>query len=152
MNKIINKNTTDELFNLCLKFSLIAILSGIFGFFKGFCYDLLGSRVVRDLRLKLFEKLVYKDIEFYDRVKTGDLISRIGSDITVINNSASENFSLLIKNFFTFFISFFILFYLNLKLTLCILIVVPPIVFSLMFFISEFPKDDQEYILKFILA
>lgn len=141
----INKNNSDELFSLCYKFIYIAITTGIFGFFKGYCYDLLGSRVVRDLRLELFSKLLHKDLEFYDSNRTGDLLSRIGSDITVINYSASENFSLIIKNFITFFVSFSVLFYLNTKLTLFILIVVPPIVFSVIFFRKYFRRLSKEY-------
>jgi len=141
----INKNDSNELFNLCYKFIFIALTTGIFGFFKGFCYDLLGSRVVRDLRLRLFEKLIYKDVEFYDSNRTGELVSRIGSDITVINNSSSEYFSLIIKNIITFFVSFGILFFLNSKLTLYILLVIPPIVISVMVFRRYFRRLSKDY-------
>jgi len=141
----ITKKDSSELFDLCFKFVIVAVTTGIFGFLKGFCYDLLGSRVVRDLRLKLFEKLIHKDVEFYDTTRTGDLVSRIGSDITVINNSASENFSLIIKNFVTFFISFGVLFFLNSSLTLYILIVVPPIIISVMFFRRYFRRLSKDY-------
>jgi len=141
----INRKDSSDLFDLCYKFIIVALITGVFGFLKGFCYDLLASRVVRDLRLKLFEKLIHKDVEFYDNTRTGDLVSRIGSDITVINNSASENFSLIIKNFFTFCISFGILFFLNSKLTLYILVVVPPIVISVMFFRKYFRRLSKDY-------
>lgn len=141
----INKKDSEALFDLCFKFILVAVVTGVFGFLKGFCFDLLGSRVVRDLRLKLFEKLIHKDVEFYDTTRTGDLVSRIGSDITVINNSASDNFSLIVKSFVTFFVSFCVLFFLNSKLTLYILIVVPPIVLSVMFFRKYFRRLSKEY-------
>jgi ABC-type multidrug transport system fused ATPase/permease subunit len=66
------------------------LISSIFGFARGLCFNLLGERVnkilknfkvVVDLRNDVFSALIKKDTGFYDVNKSGELISRISSDI-----------------------------------------------------------------------
>ena len=141
----INNKQPDKLSSLCWFFVLVAITGGVSRFFKDASFDLLGARVVRDLRIKLFDSLIKKDIEFFDCCKTGDLISRIGSDVAVINNSCSETLSSLIKNFISFILSFGFLFSISYSLTLYVLLIVPPIVFTIIFFKKFFRKLSKQY-------
>jgi len=40
---------------------------------------------------------MYKDIGFFDASRTGDLISRLNSDIQVINDTLGSNFSMMVR-------------------------------------------------------
>jgi ATP-binding cassette subfamily B protein len=44
----------------------------------------MAERIARALRKDFFESIISKDVGFYDVRKSGDLISRMGSDIEVI--------------------------------------------------------------------
>ncbi len=46
-----------------------------------------------DLRTELFDNFINKDTEFYDRNKTGELISRISSDTSKVEGACSDNIS-----------------------------------------------------------
>jgi ABC-type bacteriocin/lantibiotic exporter with double-glycine peptidase domain len=51
---------------------------------RAVAFNLMAERIARALRKDFFESIVAKDVAFYDVRKSGDLISRMGSDIEVI--------------------------------------------------------------------
>jgi ABC-type multidrug transport system fused ATPase/permease subunit len=79
----INKHD-DQLDNLSLQFLILCAVTGVFSFVRGFCYNLVGEKVMKDLRHELFGSIMSKDVEFFDNRKTGELISRLGSDTATI--------------------------------------------------------------------
>lgn len=117
----------------------------VFSAIRGFGFNLLGELVVRDLRQELFSKLVEKDIAYYDKNKTGELISRLTSDVTVVESAASDNLSMLLRNLLQFFGSLFFLFLISWKLTVLIIILTPIISFSILFIIRILKKYQKEY-------
>lgn len=42
--------------------------------------------------------MIVKDIEFFDSNRSGELISRLSSDISVINKGTNDSISTLLKN------------------------------------------------------
>lgn len=72
--------------------------AAIFGFVRGTSYNLIGEKVVIEIRNELFEKLLEKDVEFYDQNRSGELVSRITSDVSLIQSAASDTISMLIRN------------------------------------------------------
>jgi len=68
-----------------------------------------------------------KDVEFFDSRKTGDLISRLVSDTTKVENAVSSQLGLLVKAcLFNIGVVFFF-FYISWKLCLFILAMLVPI-------------------------
>lgn len=61
----------DSLVEDALKFVVLTIIMAVFSSIRGYSFNLLGQRIVRDLRYELFTKLVDKDVAFYDKNKTG---------------------------------------------------------------------------------
>lgn len=61
----------------------IYILNSVFDFLRTFCYHLLGERIVNTLRNDCYKKFINADIEFHDKITSGELISRLNSDITI---------------------------------------------------------------------
>jgi ABC-type multidrug transport system fused ATPase/permease subunit len=45
-----------------------------------------GQRIVFDLRNAVFQHLSRLSFSFYDRARTGDLMSRVTADVDVLNN------------------------------------------------------------------
>jgi len=51
---------------------------------RGLSLSLLGEKVMLEIRSELYDKLLYKDTEFFDIHKSGELMSRITSDTALI--------------------------------------------------------------------
>lgn len=74
------------LFLICGALVAAGLLRGAMahGMIRGYWY--IAEAVVRDLRNALYEKLQHLDLSFYDRARTGDLMSRVTYDIQLIRN------------------------------------------------------------------
>lgn len=93
-------------------------------------YRKLELSMLYDVRNKLFEHLEHLDVGFFQRKKTGDLLTRLGSDISGIEEFISLVFNGFLANLLSFISIFSISLYLNWKITLMALIVIPFYIFS----------------------
>ena len=103
-------------------------------------YNLVSERIGRNLRNDLYKSLVNKDVEFFDSRKTGDLrihylwylipniVSRLGSDIEVIQDGISTNVSMFLRSFIFIAVSFGFLFVISWVMTLVTLATILPVV------------------------
>jgi len=71
-------------------------LKGIFTFLQEFLISKLSLSVVRDIKDKLYKKLLGLSLSFYSRSKAGNLVSRITFDVGVVQNAISEGLKDLI--------------------------------------------------------
>ncbi|MGJ0506226.1 MAG: ABC transporter transmembrane domain-containing protein [Methylocystis sp.] len=62
----------------------------------------LGERVVADLRGELFRHLTTLDAAFYDTAKTGELLSRLTADTTLLKSAFGSSASVALRNLFMF--------------------------------------------------
>ena len=89
--------------------------------------------------------MIGKDIAYYDRNKTGALISRLTSDISVIESAATDNITILIRNLLQFIGSLIFLFKISWKLTVFILVLVPVVAAIVIVLIKKMKKYSKEY-------
>lgn len=66
----------------------------------------------------MFREVVSKDVQFFDSRKTGDLISRLQTDVQKIQDALSNQFSQLIRSSLFCIIVIGILFYVSWEMTL----------------------------------
>jgi len=80
---------------------IITIAGIVVGFVRGTMQGVIGERVVARLRCKLYKQILKQEIAFFDEHKSGELVSRLGSDTTllqaVVAQSLPEFFTQLIK-------------------------------------------------------
>lgn len=63
-------------------YMIIAIvISGLSTGMRAAIFNILSERIARNLRKDFFTSVLAKDIEFYDERRTGEIISRLNSDI-----------------------------------------------------------------------
>jgi subfamily B ATP-binding cassette protein MsbA len=93
-----------------------------------------GQKVLRDFRTRLFAHLSRLSIRFFSKRRTGELLSRLTSDVGVIQNFSTEVPINLAKQTVTLIGGVAILFYINWKLCLLILAVLPLIAATGMLF------------------
>jgi len=66
-------------------------VAGIFcGFVRSSIMSVAGERVVARLRNALFSSILRQEIAFFDEHKTGELVSRLGSDTTLVQQASSN--------------------------------------------------------------
>eukprot|EP00978_Attheya_sp_CCMP212_P007761 scaffold18060_cov55-Attheya_sp.AAC.3 len=68
---------------------LVHITSVACGFFRSAIMGVAGERIVARLRNRLYSSILKQEIAFFDENKTGDLVSRLGSDTTLIQQATS---------------------------------------------------------------
>ena len=61
----------------------------VLGFFRTTIQGVIGERLVARLRCKLYASILKQEIAFFDQHKSGELVSRLGSDTTLLQNSIS---------------------------------------------------------------
>ena len=95
---------------------------------------MVSERIANHLRYDLYHSLINKDVEFYDERKTGDLLSRIGADIAVVQDGLSTNVSIFLRSLIFVIAAFVFLFYISWKLTLAMIgSIIPALGFSICF-------------------
>lgn len=95
------------------------------------------------MRQELFDRILEKDIAYYDRTKTGELLSRLGNDIGTVYSVCSDNLSMLIRNFLQFLGSLVFLWVISWKLTLFIIVLTPVISIAVLLVIKFIKKYQK---------
>jgi ATP-binding cassette subfamily B protein len=84
-----------------------------------------GERVVADLRKGLFDRILTLDPAFYARIRTGEVLSRLTTDIALVETLMTTSVSFALRNFLTLIGGVILLFVVSPKLTGLVLLVVP---------------------------
>lgn len=85
----------------------------------------LRNGVVRDIRNKLYAKIVSLPIGFYTHERKGDIMSRLSGDVTEVEVSVASSLSALVKNPIMIIGYLFVMLVLSWKLTLFVFILLP---------------------------
>lgn len=91
-----------------------------------------GIKVVKDLRTKLWKKLLNLPVRYYDKEHSGQLISRVTNDTTVLKELVSFRLTEFITNIITIVGAVVILFLIDVPMTLVLLLTIPVIVLIIM--------------------
>ena len=103
----------------------LGLLMGVFTFLRYIRMQLFQERLSIDIKTHIYERFIRNDLYFFEKHKTGELISRLGTDINQAKSAISNNLTFLLRNILTILGNIFILFMMSWKLTLCVLVVVP---------------------------
>jgi ATP-binding cassette subfamily B protein len=141
------KNGSSELIYYTIILSVMLIVSSIFTFIRASLFTIAGERVVCRLRDDVFSAILSQEVAFFDKNRTGDLISRLASDCTVLQNTVTVNISMAVRFTFQAIIGFVLLFTISWKMTLGIMALFPFIIIAATVYgkyIKKLSKDVQE--------
>lgn len=93
-----------------------------------------GERVIADLRKGLFERILTLDPAFYARMRTGEVLSRLTTDIALVETLLTTSVSFALRNLLTLIGGTILLFVVSPKLTGLVLLVVPLLIAPLFLF------------------
>lgn len=97
----------------------------IMGYFSDYFTIPLRNGVVRDIRNKLYAKIVSLPIGFYTNERKGDIMSRLSGDVSEIEASVASSLSALVKNPILIIGYLSVMFMLSWKLTIFVFLLLP---------------------------
>jgi ATP-binding cassette, subfamily B, bacterial MsbA len=80
----------NELNHLALAVIGVVVVAAVFGYGRGYLLAYVGSRIVTDLRVRLYGHLLDLSLSFYDRRRAGDLMSRLSADTALMQDILSN--------------------------------------------------------------
>ena len=103
-------------------------IQAVFAFVRLYLFSFISERVLADIRTKLYNHLTHLPLSFFDNRRTGELVSRVTSDVTVIQTATTTSLSELLRQLFILVGGITIIAITNPKLTLIMLAIVPLVV------------------------
>ncbi|MGV9010108.1 ABC transporter transmembrane domain-containing protein [Brevundimonas sp.] len=111
-----------------------ALLLGLATAARYFYVTKTGERVIADLRKGLFERILTLDPSFYAKMRTGEVLSRLTTDIALIETLMTTSVSYALRNALTLIGGTVLLFIVSPKLTGFVLLIVPVLIVPLFVF------------------
>jgi ATP-binding cassette, subfamily B, bacterial len=114
-----------------------------------FTVSWLGERVTADVRAAVYRHVVHQSPEFFETTRTGEVLSRLTTDTTLIQAVVGTSISLALRNTLLFFGGLVMLFVTSPKLTaiilgLLVLVVLPIVLFGRR--VRKLSRDSQDRI------
>lgn len=113
------------LWTLVIAMVVVAMTSGLVGVLQTIQTNALGQRVLKELRDRLYNHLQTLSLSFFSGARTGDLQSRLSSDVSSAQNAVTTSLSSILSNGITFASALVAMFLLSWQLTVVTLLAVP---------------------------
>jgi len=130
LNYYITKLSTErgEEYALLLVVSIVIViflLKNIFNYLASFHVTRLRTGVLKDLREKLYRKIIHLPVSYYSDTRKGDVMSRMLGDINEVQNSFFQVLELVVREPLTIIFSIAAMLAISSKLTLFVFIFIP---------------------------
>ena len=109
----------------------------------------LGERVVADIRKAVFDRVIGMSPAFYENIMTGEVLSRITTDTTLIQSVLGSSASIALRNLLIFFGGLTLMLLTSAKLTGMVLLIVPAVVIPILTLgrrLRRMSKENQDWI------
>ena len=128
VRNVVDNFNADESNLLDQYFAMAIVVVALLAFGTGMRYALvtrLGERVVTDIRKAVFGRVINMSPAFYDNILTGEVLSRITTDTTLILSVIGASVSIALRNMLIFAGGLTMLLLTSVKLTGLLLLIVP---------------------------
>ena len=102
-----------------------AALLAIFNFLSTYYMTVMSQNSITELRNQLFGQIIRQDTAFFESSKTGDLMTRLTSDINNLQSLISANMLSVVGNMFTFVGVLGLIYYINWQMALAVSVTFP---------------------------
>lgn len=106
---------------------LIVLALAVFSSLRFYLISVLGQRVIADIRKAVYDKLTELDQRFFETLKTGEVLSRLTTDTTLIETVIGSSFSFALRSLVVTIGAIIIMFFVSWELTLLVLLIGPAI-------------------------
>ncbi|MCA0905409.1 ATP-binding cassette domain-containing protein [Ruegeria marisrubri] len=109
----------------------------------------LGERVVADIRKAVFDRVIGMSPEFYERIMTGEVLSRITTDTTLIQSVLGSSVSIALRNMLMFIGGLVLMLLTSAKLTGLVLLLIPVVIVPILVLgrrLRVISRENQDWI------
>ena len=139
-----NNHTTKDALSYSTVLFIVIALSSIFALISVSASSWISNKVILDLRVDMFSKLLRLPKTYFDKNTTGETLSKLTFDVEQISAAASTMWLELIKSSFSVVILTGYLFYKNFLLSLTLLVLLPLVYFAVKLSTSRIRKGSRK--------
>lgn len=136
----------DKYFGAALAIAgLLAIGTGL----RYYLVTLLGERVVADIRKAVFDRMIVMSPAFYEKTMTGEVLSRITTDTTLILSVIGSSVSVALRNVLVFLGGMVLMLFTSAKLSGLVLLIVPAVIIPIVILgrrLRALSRENQDWI------
>ncbi|MCB1311558.1 MAG: ATP-binding cassette domain-containing protein [Sedimentitalea sp.] len=127
-------------------------IAGLLAVGTGLRYALvtrLGERVVADIRKAVFDRVIGMSPEFYETIMTGEVLSRITTDTTLIQSVLGSSASIALRNMLIFAGGLALMLLTSAKLAAMVLLIVPAVIVPILVLgrrLRKLSRENQDWI------
>ncbi|WP_185232798.1 ABC transporter transmembrane domain-containing protein [Teredinibacter franksiae] len=112
----------------------LILLMAVGTFFRFYLMSWLGERVSADIRQAVFDRLIELHPSYFEENLSGEIMSRLTTDTTLLQSIIGSSFSLALRNALTLIGGLIMLFITNIKLSLIVLSGIPFVILPMVLF------------------
>jgi ATP-binding cassette, subfamily B, bacterial len=113
---------------------IVLALQSVFSFLRVYTFSIVSEKSLADLRHAVYEKIIWLPQSFFDSRRVGELISRITSDVSTLQDAFAFMLAELLRQVLVLVIGTAVIFILTPKLTFFMLLTFPVLVLAALFF------------------
>jgi ATP-binding cassette subfamily B protein len=152
VRRVVDTFDTGEAELLDLYFIAALAIAGLLAVGSALRYALvtrLGERVVADIRKATFDRVISMSPVFYEKIMTGEVLSRITTDTTLILSVIGSSISIALRNLLTFIGGLILMLLTSAKLAGLVLLIVPAVVVPILLLgrrLRVLSRENQDWI------
>ena len=130
-------------------FLAILISQGILSYLRVNLFAIVTENALAKIRIDLYNKLLSQPLEFFEKNRVGDVVSRLSTDVEKLQTAFSITLPEFLRQIIVFVVGVGLLLVYSVKLTFVMLAVFPLVIILAIIFgkyIKKLAKDRQEYL------
>jgi ATP-binding cassette, subfamily B, bacterial len=124
----LSSRSTDTINQYFVAFLAAAAIFGVFAALRFYLVTWLGERVVADMRCAVYARVIRMDPAFFEVTRTGEVLSRLTADTTLVQSIAGVNLSITLRSAISMIGSLAMLAVTSAKLTGMIVVLIPVVI------------------------
>ncbi|WP_442845938.1 ABC transporter ATP-binding protein [Leeuwenhoekiella sp. H156] len=121
----VSENELSALVFICGIVVILFFLKNIFGYLATFFITFLRNGVMRDLRDKIYDKLIELPVAYFSEKRKGDTISRITADVNEVERSFLSILEMVVREPLTIIFTIGAMLVISVKLTIFVFVFLP---------------------------
>ena len=123
--KIENEGAIEVLFFICILTFSLFLFKNLFRYLASYVLVFLRNGIVKDIRDKLYHKIITLPLAYFSEKKKGDIIARMTIDVQEVEVSFLTSLEAIVREPLTVIISLTMMLILSVKLTLFVFVLLP---------------------------
>ena len=144
VDKVLVQKDTFMLYVIAISIVVIFIIRGLFFYGQSYLMSWVGQKVVIDIRGEIFRKLQRLSLTFYDKNKTGTIMSYVTNDVAALQTAMVEKAVELVTEGLVLIGSIVAMLWLDWKLTLFTFCTFPVVLWFMDYFGKKIRKNGGE--------